>query len=128
MKQEHEVALSLPVLDENEGSRCTDLLEKALRREPGIRGVEFDVPQRNLRFRFDPALISFRRVQHLSCRLGAELGQRLDHCSLRLRGVNCAACLHSLAALPGVRRIHIDPTTESVVIDYDSQGTHLETF
>ncbi len=130
--QEHEVALSLPVLAEDEGPRCVDLLETALRREPGIRGLEFDVPQRYLRFRFDPNVISFRRVQQLSRRLGTELGQRLDHCSLRLRGANCAACLqdwvHSLATLPGVRRIHIDPTSESLVVDYDSQGTHLETF
>jgi Cd2+/Zn2+-exporting ATPase len=132
MNQEHEVALPLPVLGEDEGPRCTDLLQNALRQEPGIRGLEFDIPQRHLRFRFDPDVISFRRVQQLSRRLGAELGQRLDHCSLRLRGVNCAACLedweHSLAALPGVHRIHIDPTTESLVVDYDPQGTPLETF
>lgn len=132
MASEREIDIPIRVSAGADEGRCLDLLRMALEAEPGVAEVAINFPRNCLRLRYDPRLVSLKRVEQMARRLGIEVGGRFDHCVLRLKGMRCADCARDLeqklAEVPGAARVVVSPAAETVSLEYDTRSTNLRTF
>ena len=127
-----EKRVKIPVSFEgSEGKEtCFALLHDALARTRGVFSAEVDGQASLLTLRYDPGMVSLRRVQQVAHGLGVDLRKHFEHCTFSLEGMNCSDCAlaleRSMGRLEGVPSVSVDLAGRRLRVEYDSEGITLE--
>ncbi|MBI4640999.1 MAG: cadmium-translocating P-type ATPase [Candidatus Tectomicrobia bacterium] len=117
------------VLPDEEDVRCAEILVNTLTTYKGIASAEYDTERSLVTLRYDPNLISLEKVDQAAQQLGIKLGTHYERCAMRISGVNCLECTHSIeqriSHLPGVPWASVNFAASKLVIEYAGDETNL---
>jgi Cd2+/Zn2+-exporting ATPase len=128
--------IELPVLlpqVADERDQCVARLEERVRSSRGIQRAH--VARRDgqafLCIHYVPNQVSLRQVQRLAEQSGAAIADRFRHETLRILGLDCAACSasleHILARLEGMLSVSVSYAAERIQLEYDTDRlTHAQ--
>jgi Zn2+/Cd2+-exporting ATPase len=128
--------LKIPVLlphVHDEGDQCVQRLNDLIAAQRGIQQAHIERLDGNAHvcLHYDPNLLTLERVQRIAEQAGAQVARRYRHETLRVTGMDCADCAHSvehiLGRVPGVIVASVNYAAEKVRLEYDSaQVSHAE--
>jgi Cd2+/Zn2+-exporting ATPase len=122
-----DLALVLPDIPDEQDA-CVERLTALLRDEGIDRShVVREDGKARLCLHYDPTRFGLAEVRQLAAAVGASLGKRYMHESLRIDGMDCATCAdvieHALGRLDGVLEAKVSYAAERLRLEYDSEKT-----
>jgi Cd2+/Zn2+-exporting ATPase len=126
---ESTLQLQIPILlphVQDEQDQCIERLNELIAAQKGI--VQAHIERENgsalVCLHYDPNLLSLDRVQHLAEQAGTRVARRYRHETLRITGMDCQDCAHSvehiLGRVPGVILASASYAAEKVRLEYDN--------
>lgn len=127
-----DLPLLLPEI-QDEGDACVARLEERVLNARGVARAHAARRQGQvyLCIHYLPNQITLRQVRRLAEQSGAAISERFRHESLRLVGMDCAACAasleHILARLGGILSASVSYAAERIQLEYDTdQVSHAQ--
>lgn len=118
--------VEIPLAIGPEDAACGELLRQVLLDHRGVVSAAWNPVRQVLTLEYLPERISLARVEEVAEGLGATLGKRYEHCTLRLAGMNCTECAFSLERdlkrLPGVPWLAVDFPGSVVRAEVEADG------
>lgn len=119
--------VEIPVAIAPEDVACGELLRQALLDHRGVVSAAWNPVRQVLTLEYLPERISLGKVEKVAEAVGAKLGKRYEHCTLRLAGMNCTECALSLERdlerVPGVPWLVVDFPGSVVRAEIEADGT-----
>ena len=116
----------LPAKPSSDDESCASILIEALRHQPGLRGIAVDPERGELNLRYDPEVLSPKRIEALAGELGALLDGSRDSCDRLTGGMTCRECPDFVDSeahgLKGVRWLRGSGTLVGIELDGPNAG------
>lgn len=124
--------LSLPVIlpkGFDACERCVNRLKDSLLQMDGVQSVEVDTQASTMTLAYDPRMLPLEEVEKRASMIGVELGERFEHKTYELVGLDCPDCAMKLekgiGRMSGVLWVSMNFASSKMSVEYEPAKTNL---